>query len=149
MVQNHYRCRCLPLPYFSHCYDECDTSSSRRLHKQSVSNIAEYCCNIAKRVSCKEFGKKLARDYPQDCCCKNLVKKNACSCKATSNILRKKVAQESCSWKAGLSFFIMISLYVLCHVYKDFTAGIKLECFITAVFIYRYTLYKLVLNSGS
>ena len=102
MVQNHYRCRCLPLPYFSHCYDECDTSSSRRLHKQSVSNIAEYCCNIAKRVSCKEFGKKLAQDYPQDCCCKNLVKKNACSCKATSNILRKKVAQESCSWKAGL-----------------------------------------------
>ena len=103
MVQNHYRCRCLPLPYFSHCYDECDTSSSRRLHKQSVSNIAEYCCNIAKRVSCKEFGKKLAQDYPQDCCCKNLVKKNACSCKATSNILRKKVAQESCSWKAGLT----------------------------------------------
>ena len=106
MVQNHYRCRCLPLPYFSHCYDECDTSSSRRLHKQSVSNIAEYCCNIAKRVSCKEFGKKLAQDYPQDCCCKNLVKKNACSCKATSNILRKKVAQESCSWKAGRTDYL-------------------------------------------
>ena len=118
MVQNHYRCRCLPLPYFSHCYDECDTSSSRRLHKQSVSNIAEYCCNIAKRVSCKEFGKKLAQDYPQDCCCKNLVKKNACSCKATSNILRKKVAQESCSWKAGLMQYTEHVTFILYRAKK-------------------------------
>ena len=45
----------------------------------------------------------------------------------------------------------IIALTNLCHVYKDFTAGIRLECFIIAVFYISvaYTLYKLVLYSGS
>ena len=46
-----------------------------------------------------------------------------------------------------LNFFIMFSPFVLCHVYKDLTTGIRLECFITAVFyIFRVTISCLFLR---